>query len=492
MDSPLLIRRTFHAVIWALVRIGSSNLLGFVLFMVLARILSPGDFGTFALAALLTDIARLISTAGLNDAVTRDTGASEDLADTAFWTSLILGGLFGLLMWIFAPAYASLLHQPEAGHILRYLAALPPVASLGAIHTARKLKDFGHKSLAARTIGGGILGGGAAIIAAMIGFGVWSLVVQAMVVEVVGVLFAWQSYPWLPRWNFDVRRLRTVLALSGTLMFTQLMALLQLRLQDLLIGRYISVSAVGGYRVAWRLIDLLSQMTVQPIVSVSFVTFSHLQTEADRFRTMFLQMVGIGATLAIPVIWGFGALSPDLIPHLFGQKWEDSVGIVQVLSLMAVPLCMNAFLYSALGAIGRPSAMAKSTTAQFAIVLLLSPIAAHFGVLWVAAVFVLRGYLTLPYNIARFQHETGIRFTDVLGAIAPPTGAALVMAIALTALAPVLRTLIGHTTTYLICAVFLGAAIYGLILMLAARDHVRSNFAAFAPFLKRGRPDLDT
>jgi len=480
MESPLLVSKTFHAVIWALVRIGTSSVLGFILFLILARILSPGDFGTFALAALTTDIARLISTAGLNDAVTRDADASEDLADTAFWTSLILGSLFGLAIWLFAPLYASLIHQPAIIGILRYLALLLPVSSLGVIHTARKLRDFGHKSLAARTVAGGILSGTAAIAAALHGYGAESLVIQAAVAEIVGMIFAWQSFPWIPRFRFDVKKLRAILGLGGTMMFAQLMALLQIRVQDLVIGRFISVSAVGGYRVAWRLIDLLSQMTVQPIVSVSFVTFSHLQSDPGRFREIFLKMIGLGAILTIPMLWGLGALAPDAIPLLFGPRWADSAGIVQVLSMMAPPLCMNGFLYAALAAIGRPAAMAKSTFVQLGIIVLLSPIAAQFGVLWVAAVFVARGFVTLPYNLIKFQHETGTKALSILAAVAPPAGSALVMSFALLAASPILKAFFGPGFTHLATVILLGIAVYGVVLMMMAGRIVRANLSSAA------------
>ncbi|MEI9983377.1 MAG: oligosaccharide flippase family protein [Aliidongia sp.] len=186
MESSELKHKTFQSVIWAVVRIGSSNVLSFAVFLVLARVLSPHDFGVFALATLVVDVARVISTAGLTDAVIRDKDADEILADTAFWANLGLGCIVGALAWILAPLYAWVIEQPEIISVLRCLAVLIPVSALSGIHTARKLRVFGHKAIAARTVICGVLGGAAAVVAAIEGLGVWSLVIQVAIVETIG------------------------------------------------------------------------------------------------------------------------------------------------------------------------------------------------------------------------------------------------------------------------------------------------------------------
>ena len=125
MESSELKHKTFHSVIWAVIRVGTSNVLGFILFLVLARVLSPRDFGVFALATLVVDIARVISTAGLSDAITRDKAADEVLADTAFWASLVLGCAVGAAAFRFGREFV-LLRFPGAP----VLVSLPPVRRL--------------------------------------------------------------------------------------------------------------------------------------------------------------------------------------------------------------------------------------------------------------------------------------------------------------------------------------------------------------------------
>jgi hypothetical protein len=110
-------------------------------------------------------------------------------------------------------------------------------------------------------------------------------------------------------------------------------------------------------------------------------------------------------------------LSGDIIPLLFGAKWASSAAIAQVLSLMAVPFCINYFLVSALAAIGRPGSIAKSTGVQTVAALGLSLLAAPFGVQWVAAAYVLRAYLMLPYHLHLFRRDTGVGLLPMMRAV---------------------------------------------------------------------------
>jgi len=110
--------KAIRAVVWTVVHVGTSNVVSFVVFSVLARTLSPSDLGVFALAILIVDIARIVSSAGLSDAITRDNHHDEVLADTAFWANLALGCIVGIAIWMAAYPYGSLVGQPQTTAVL--------------------------------------------------------------------------------------------------------------------------------------------------------------------------------------------------------------------------------------------------------------------------------------------------------------------------------------------------------------------------------------
>src|SRR5208283_4932810 len=122
MENAELKRRTFHSVAWTVARVATTNVLSLVVFSVLARILSPHDFGAFALATVVVEFTRIVAAAGLGDAVLRTKHLDDAFADTAFWANLMLGCFVGATTWVAAPFYASIIRQPEVVPILRWLA----------------------------------------------------------------------------------------------------------------------------------------------------------------------------------------------------------------------------------------------------------------------------------------------------------------------------------------------------------------------------------
>lgn len=485
MESAELKHRTLHATIWMGLQATISNALTFCVFIFLARQLSRHDFGTFALSYALLEIARTVANAGLSDAVIRDKAHDTQLAETAFWTNLALGCIVGALTWMVAPFYADLLADPAVTPVVRSLAVLVPLSALSGIHTACGLRDFGHKLFATRIVTGNALAGGAAVGAAMAGYGVWALVAQAAIVELVGVGFAWSSYPWRPRLRLDRRSLREVRTFSLTMMLTQLLNVLLVRIQDVVIGRCISVTAVGTWRVAWRMIDLIGQTTIHPVVGVSFVTLSRLQHDAERFRHAFLRMLGLGALLAFPAIAGFGVLSGALLPLLFGAKWAASADVARILALLAVPLLLNCFIGPALAALGRSSTIVKAGAVQTVATLGLAMLAAPFGLPWVAAAYVLRALLTLPYQLALFRRAAGIGPRAMLRAVLPPLLAALAMVVCLILLQPALSHWTVHRIAYVVVAILLGCVAFTVSLLLFARAYVASNLRVLLPVWQR-------
>ena len=487
MESAELKHRTLHATIWMGLQAAISNILTFCVFIVLAHSLSRRDFGTFALSFALIEVARTVANAGLSDAVTRDEARDTRLADTAFWANLVLGCVVGALTWMLAPFYATLLAEPAITPVVHCLALLLPLSALSGIHTACCLRDFGHKSFATRIIVGNALAGGIAMGVAMAGYGVWALVIQAAIVEGVGVGFAWSSYPWRPRLRLDWRRLRHACSFSLTMMLTRLLGVLLVRIQDVVIGRCISVTAVGTWRIAWRMIDLIAQTTIQPVVGVSFVTLSQLQHDAERFRRAFLRMLGLGALLAFPAIAGFGVLSGDLIPLLFGAKWTASGEVARILALLAIPFAMNFFIGPALAALGCSATIAKGAAVQTAAALGFALLAAPFGLPWVAAAYVLRAFLTMPYQLVLFRRETGIGPRAMLQAVLPPLLAALAMTVCLMLLHPSLSRMPVHRVTYVLVTALLGCCIFAVSLLLFAGSYVTSNLRVLLPVWQRRR-----
>ena len=481
-------KKTALSVLWSVIRVAWSTIATFVIFVILARILGPGDFGTFALASLFVEIGRVLAYAGLGDAVTRQLDLDEELADTAFWATIAFSAIVASLVFFFAPYYGDLVRDPSVSGILRWLAPLLPISSLAVIHNARLAREFGHKSLAGQAIAASLLSGITAVVCAFLGWGVWALVAQTAVNAAVTVLLGWFYYPWMPKFRFNVPMFRSVFLFSISLVVTQLMWMLLARVQDIFISRWFGPVEVGRYRIAWRLIELIGQAVLAPIGSVSLVTLSRLQNDHTAFRNAYNKIVGAAALGTIPLLLGFGALSNDMIALLFGNKWGNAGDIATVLVLMAVPFVTNFFASSALSAVNRAESILSVAALQLVTTLILTWLLVPYGVVAVAAGYTLRAWLTMPFQQYVLQRYAHIDAKSTLKAVALPFCGATLMAVCVWFAHPVIVEHIQNRWLALGLSIGLGGLIYLAFLPIFGRSVIRPYIAlamSLNPFRKQ-------
>lgn len=422
-------QKTVRSVLWSVIKVAWSSLATMLVFVVLTRLLDPHAFGLFALSTLFVDTARVIATAGLADAVAREPNLDEETADTAFWANVVFAITVAIIVSLAAYPYASFMREQTLVALVPALSAIMPITALGSIHTARLARDFGHKAIALRTMLTTLVGGAAGVTCAMSGLGVWSLVIQILLSEVLSLVMSWYFYRWVPSLRFSYLCLRRLLGFSIGMMLTQVFWVLLVRVPELFIGRFLGTEAVGQYRVAWRLIDFVGQAVLAPISSVILITLSHVQGDAERFARIYGRIVATAGLITYPVLFGFAAIGDQLIPLVFGEQWRDSSGLIQIFALMAVPFTINYFAGPALAAKGDSSAILRVSAMQFVITVAFSALAAPYGLYAVAIAYVVRAYLTMFYQISMLQQRTGISSHKTLTSILPAFFAAAIMAV---------------------------------------------------------------
>lgn len=423
-----LSRRAAGAVGWSLLRFGGDQIFGFVVFAALAHRLAPSAFGIFVVGLAVTEIGKILAQGGLVSSLYRAPEITPRLADTVFWANLGMAMAFALACFALSGPVAKAFGNVEAAPVIAALGFVVPISAAGATHMSRSLREFGHKALALRSLGAGLVGGGLALAAAWAGWGVWALVVQRFASETIGTLVAWNAYRWKPGLDLSWTTLRAQWRLGASVAGSQLLLVALNRVQDLILGRTIGIGAVGTYRTAWKTIEVVAQGTITPFSTVAVPTLSRLRHDMDAFRRAYVGMVSTSAAIAFPAIAGIGALADTLIPLLFGPQWGESVPVARVLCLLAPPFALNLFADPALTVLGRAGTIARLAAAQLVLTLVFCTLAAPFGLVWFAVAYVVRAYLTLALQMVLLQRATGIRARAVLGGIAPAAGAALVMA----------------------------------------------------------------
>jgi O-antigen/teichoic acid export membrane protein len=462
-------RKTKSSIVWTLVRIASDQLFSFLVFVVMARLLTKHEVGTFAVALIFSDIGRIIATGGMTQSIARSKVLTPAISDTVFWTNLGMAVIIALIMSVAAEPIATAINQPEAGPILRALGCVPMISALGATHLAMRLREFGHKTMAWRSLLGGTIGGSVAITAAFMGAGVWSLVIQRFTTEMVSVITAWHAYRWKPGRNFSRTEWRRIAGLGTNLTITQLIFLMLVRVQDLVIGITIGTAAVGTYRTAWRTTELINNAGIQPFTTVALQTLSRLQDDRDGLVKAYQWMISTSSLICFPALVGFGVVAPEAIPLIYGQKWAEAGQLAQVFALMVVPFCLNFFASPVLTAMGKGRSIRTLALVQLGLTVALTWFVAPYGIFAVACAYVFRAYLTLPLQIFFLKRGAGITLRDTIDAVAAPFLASSAMGIVVWVGGWLLRPYLPEKALLLAILVPVGVATYATLVLVFSR-----------------------
>ncbi len=422
--------QAISSTLWTVARVVLDQVFSLLVFVVVARLLGPVEVGLFALGMIVSEMGRIFSTSGFGDVVTKARPEDEEeTAQAAFWGNMFTAFLCAILFTLLAQPISMMLHSPRLVSIIIALAWTIPISASYAIHLARQLKRFGHKSLTIRSLISGLIGGAVAIAAAYAGAGVWSLVIQRVVTEVVTLVTIWLSYRWVPSFSFSWERMKEIFPFSSQMSLSKLVNLLMSRFQDIIIGAFISSAGVGIYRVAKRTFDMLSTGAMTPFSTVSLNLFAAVRDDPVKMRNAVIRVIALSATAAFPIIFGVAAVADDLIPLVYGNKWHDSIILLQMLTPVGVPMLFSLLSLSILTVYGEARSVSFITGIQFALTVGLGLAAAPFGINAVILSYLARLYIVMPYQIALVARHVGLSRGRLVMAMGRPLLASLLMTI---------------------------------------------------------------
>lgn len=455
---------------WTVLRSVSDQLFSFIIFVILAHLLTKAEVGLFALAFVVSEVGRMVATSGVTELVARIRNDDQPVLNAVFWSNLILAGIYTAIVFVAAEVIARGLAHPELANVLRVLCLTVVMNAFGATHLALRLREFGHKTVALRSLLAGVLGGGVALAAAYAGFGVWSLVFQRLAFETVNLVLSWTSYKWVPSLELDFAEVRRKLAFTGNVTIAQLIFFFVARIQDLLIGAHLGAAAVGVYRVAWRCPEVLSVGSIQPFSTVAIQTFATLSDDSEALRHSYRALIRACSAVCFPALVGFGCLAPQLIPLIFGAKWTAAGDIAQVFALLTVPMTLNYFASPILASRGNSSSQRTLALIQLTLTVAITAVTLRWGLYAVAVGYIFRAYLTLPVQMLLTRRAAGVQPRDSWRAIEGPFLASAAMGIALL----VIEHVLGRSgIPFLALEIAVGALIYVGVLLAVSPEIAR-------------------
>ena len=428
------------ATFWAALETGGAQLSTFLFFVVFARILTPDEFGVYALALAIVGTVNIVLFQGFGDALIRVENLEESYTSTVFWTNMMLAVGMILLLQVIALLGPTLFNEPMIRPVIAWLSLLCIPRALISVHSALFRRQLDLRIFAIRTILGYLIGGTVGLILAVEGWGVWALVISQFVQAVVIVLVMWRSSDWRPKFMFSKPAFMELLSFSKHFMAASIIRSCIDDFGSVLIGLSLDVTAVGYYALALRVIRAVITVTMTPLQLVMMPVLSRIADNREKFGAAYTDMIVMASTVWVPAVAGLGLLAPDLVPLVFGGHWESAVLILQAMCFASMTMPLWAFSGQALSAVGRPDAFARLAYWQLGLYCIVFPLASHFGVFAVGWAWSVLSAIMAPITLIILRQAFGLDVGTLLVKTARIVLAGVVMVVALLLVRTVLPT----------------------------------------------------
>lgn len=393
---------------WTLGQQLFGNVLAFGTFVVLARMLEPKDFGVAGIASLAVVLLSALVECGLGNALIQQPYDRVAHRDSAFVASMTLSGLAYGVLFLAAPFVASLFGEPQTTSLLRVVGLCLLANGLSVVPKAVLRRALKFRSLALSSAFAYSMGGFAAIAAALLGLGAWSIVIQQVVTAWLLAVALLLCSPSRPRAHFDRLAFAELRPVGLPSLGTDLLSFVNSNLDNVMIGLLLGPVALGYYSVAYRCQTMLSTTLVGSVSTVALPIFARLQSDGERFASGFRRAATATSGFAMPVFAILGVVSGDAVEVFFGPGWGPTARVLSILCLLGILQAPFYFNVPAMTASGRASAGLATTAIQAIGNLVAFLVATRWGIEAVAAALVARAYLQAPFTLWLLGRTTSI------------------------------------------------------------------------------------
>ncbi len=363
--------KTVSGVIWTGMQKFGSTLLSFISTIVLARLLTPADYGYIGMLAIFLAIASTLIDGGLGSALIQKKRPTHEDYSTIFYWNLGLSLVLYLLLFVFAPFIARFYSLPFLCRLLRVEGLVLIIDAVRIVQTSQLRKQLRFKKIATVDLSVAAISLVVTVFLAWKGFGFWALVIQQLLVSFLTTSVYWLTGHWLPLLEFSKKSFKELFSFGGFILLSNLVNTLCNNIQGLLIGKFYSPATMGYYSKAQSTESFASNFVSNVTDQVSYPVLAEAQNDLYRIRHMIKKFLGILAFFTFPVMIMLIILAKPVFLLLYSERWLDSVPYFQVLCCAGVAMCLQGINYYAVAAIGRSSAMFRATLFKRGVGLLL-------------------------------------------------------------------------------------------------------------------------
>ena len=350
MENSVLVA---SAAKWKLIEKMGSKGIQVIIQVILARLLMPDDYGTLAILTVFINLANVFIQTGFSTALIQKLEADDKDFSTCFYASIIIAIVLYLLIWFSAPYIANFYNMKEITSLLRVLSIVLFAGAINSVQYAYISRHLKFRIYTIATIISSISSGIVGIILAYRKWGVWALVMQQLLANVISVLLLLAMAEWKPKLIFSFTRLKSIWSYGWKILGMGMLNSMYTSLYTLVVGKVFNSETLGLYNRADQFPNLLAANVNETVQAVSLPVLSQKQKEKKQFVERFKLAIKINAFVLVPCMLGMAAIAPEMIEVLLTDKWSEAVPLMRILCCIYAMYPIHTMNIQAIKASGR-------------------------------------------------------------------------------------------------------------------------------------------
>lgn len=345
--------KTVKGVAWSGIDNVAQFGVSFLVSIVLARLLSPDDYGLIGIIAIFTAVCQALINGGFTTALIRKKDATDDDYNTSFIVNFGMSSVLYAVIFIYSPLIAIFFERQELILLTRVASLGMIIGALALVQQTRLTKRLDFKTQTKITITASILSGVIGIGMALWGFGVWALVAQQLVSQAFRTIMLWFVNKWIPSLRFSSTSFHELFGFGWKIMLSNLIDTVWKELYQVVVGKFYSPAALGQYTRAYQFSRLFSSNFTNVVQRVTFPVLSNLQDEKTRMLSAYRRIIKTSVFITAISMFFLGAISEPLLYCLIGPKWQEAATYLPLICIAGSTYPLHAINLNMLEVQGR-------------------------------------------------------------------------------------------------------------------------------------------
>lgn len=412
-------KKTIKGVFWSSIERFSSQIVFFLVTLVLARYLTPDDFGLIGMLVVFLAISNSLIDSGFSLALIRKQDRTDIDNSTVFYFNIVTSLFVYLLLYAIAPWAALFFHEPKLTEVMRVLCLLQVISSFAIIQRVQYTSTVNFRIQAKATAIAASLAGVLAIILAVNGAGVWAIVYQLLLNSALNTFLLWYYSSWRPLLVFSWKSFKELYMFGFNLMVVGIIEALYQNSYQIFIGRFFSAANLGHFTQAKTIANFPSANLSNIISRVTFPVMSDIQNNNERLSEVYRRLVRVIAFGVFPMMCGLAALSFPVIQVLIGNQWHFAAVLMVPLSFSFMFYPIHVINMNVLQVKGKSKLYLKSEMIKKVISITILVCTIPFGIIVICYGRIFASVTTLLVNMYYTSKQVKVSMFDLVKDLLP-------------------------------------------------------------------------